>query len=240
MEKILREYLEKDEVIVKFLSNNMVQIITENSTCKKIKNITYSEFVGSMLSASEGNDFAEPVFSPVLPVTKNIGTVQHKFLASGAEIVILVREAGQFDINYFKDVYKNCGIPKLLFGIKIYKNVIQYACVVAVKDYIVSEESKIFCYPFSNAGSFGGHICFGSGNKISQIDVQSIVMIHSMPDMFLSMENNNDGYGQNLSGLEYRPLLESLVDKPFNNDFLKPLKSGYIEFNFKIWSDDLK
>ena len=211
----LREQLPLNDITIKFLSNNTVQVVHEANLGKKTKIITFDEFVASILAAKSDSSIMESVDSPVLPVTKNIGTLQHRKLSNGAEFVILVRDAGQFDINYVGQMFKKCGIPKLIFAIKILNNVIQTVFVVAVKDYVVSEESEIFCYPFSNAAAGNsGRICYGA-NKVSSVDIQSTVMLHSVPDMFLSMENNNDAYGQNLSGLEYRPLLESLKDSTY-------------------------
>ena len=235
----LSEILPLNDITIKFLSNNTVQVLHEGDLGKKTKIITFDEFVSSILAAKDESDVQTSVDTPVLPVTKNIGTLQHRKLSSGSEIIILVRDAGQFDINYFGDMFKNCGIPKLLFAIKKLNNVIQAVFVAAVKDYIVSEESKIFCYPFSNAGyTSSGKICYGA-NRISQIDIQSTVMLHSVPDMFLSMENNNDAYGQNLSGLQYRPLLENLIDKPFNEDWLKPMGESNKGVDYKTWVGSL-
>lgn len=235
--KILENVLEqipKDNITVKFLSNNTVKVLWENNLSTRSKVITFNDFIESISAAKEEVQIIESIDSPLLPVTKNIGTLQHRKLANGSEIVVLVRDPIPCDINYFGTVYKKCGMPKMIFAIKIFKSSIQSVHVITTKDYIVSENSLLYFYPFSNASSVSeGRICFGM-NKISQLDIKSTVMLHSIPDMFLSMENNNDAYGQNLSGLEYRPLLEKIQKKPFNSKWLKPA-----EMDYKTWINKL-
>lgn len=217
-----------DNTVIRFTDENNVTIEINTDKGTEVRYLTFDSFSKAIIAANQQIklESIDVVESPIFTVGDGISTVQTRDYNTGSRTVILVREARPMDITYFDDVYKNVGMPRLLFAIKIYKNVIQTVKVMAVKDFIIKEDTELYEYPFSNVSRGSGNVCFGM-NRISSIDIPSLTALHSIPDMFLSMPNNNDSYGHNLSGLAYRPLLEELVDKPFNNDWLEPAHKSY-------------
>lgn len=217
-----------DNTIIKFTDENNVTIESRTETGTELRYISFNDFAQAILAANNKVKFesAEVIDSPILTVGYGISTVQTRDYSTGSKTIILVREPMPMDILYFDNIYKSVGMPRLLFSIKIYKNIIQSVRVMALKDSIIKEDTQLYEYPFSNVSRVSGNICFGL-NKISSIDIPNLTALHSIPDMFLSMPNNNDNYGHNLSGLSYRPLLEELSYKDFNNDWLEPSNRTY-------------
>lgn len=231
-----------NNVVAEFLANNMVRIKFCTDKGNQIKVIPFIQYAEMILSAkkeveSDEDKENEKIVindTPIFPAFKNIRIIQFREVDNGSNIFIMSREAGQTEITYFDTKFENVGIPKLLFAIKVVNMVIQMVCVVSVKDEIITENTKIYAYPFSNTSSGDGKICFG-GNRISNLPIKNAIDLHSIPDMFLAMPNNDDAYGnKNLSGLEFRPLLENLVGKTFEEQWLKPMNITYKEWFDKI------
>jgi hypothetical protein len=225
-----------ENAIIKFTDENNVTVEFKTENGNEVRYISFNDFAQAILAANQQVKFEaiDVVDSPIFTVGHGISTVQTREYSTGSRTVILVREPMPMDITYFDDVYKNVGIPRLLFGIKIYQNIIQSVRIMAIKDFIIKENTPLYEYPFSNVSRGTGNVCFGM-NRVSSIDVTHLTALHSIPDMFLSMPNNNDNYGHNLSGLDYRPLLERLSDKPFDDNWLEPAKKTY-----KEWFEQMK
>lgn len=213
--------------------DNLIKVKQEENNKTSIKYITFDKLAELIISTKNNKEDTSIYETPLLPANKNTYTIQYKQLSSGAEIYYIVKEKCNIDITYFDTIYKNVGIPKLIFAVKVYEEVIRDVYTVAVKDKVIHEDTALYHYPFSNVSTGNGHICFGS-NKISSIKITSPIMLHSIPDMFLSMPNNNDNYGNNTSNMEYRMLLESLQDKEFNDDYLMCMNKTYKEWFQKI------
>lgn len=230
-----------NNITVEFTDEHMVKITHKADNGKQVRYIEFNEYVKALSSAVKQTDYGdvEVKDSPILPQFKDVSTIMHRELSTGSQYLVLVREPKPFDITYFESKFNKVGIPKLIFGVKIYSNIIQEVYVVAVKDKIITEKTKIFHYPFSNVSGSNGHICFG-GNRISNINVKSLTGLHSVPRMFLAMPNNNDSYGHNKSGLQYRPLLEALEGKKFKEGWLKPLEQGNTQVTYEEWIKNLK
>jgi hypothetical protein len=133
--------------------------------------------------------------------------------------------------------------------VKIFQNVVQGTFISAVTDTVVTPDTLIYKYPFTNVSGIGS-VCYG-GNNISQIDITSLTALHSIPNMFLAMPNTEHHYRTipNISGLEIRPLFEQLKDKPFPENWLAPMhekidydykKDEFIQMTFAKWLEYFK
>lgn len=225
--------LKPNNIVIEIMDNNMVKIKHKGADENTAKRITFKAFAQAIKASEEQRDIAsinvEIESSPLFPVfiLDGVATIQHKKIYPAEyEYFFITRANTPSNIKYYDTVYEKVGMPKLIFCIKMLKNIIQDIYVGAVKDTVITEDTQIYKYPFSNVFS-DTRICFG-GNRISKFDIKNPVMLHSMPDLFLSMENNNDSYGHaNNSGKDYRVLLEELQSNTFNNDWLIPLNKTY-------------
>lgn len=209
---------------VTFTNSNMLKVTFFRDEIVETKYITFEDFVGTVLSAKDSKYEKVQFKTPVLPQN----CVQYIELTSNSYIIVLKREKGNIDMIYSNRVFKQVGIPTLLFAFKLYKNTLNEGYVVAIKDTkFITLDTKLYCYPFSNVYEYSHKICWGS-NKLPTFDEVSYTQ--NIPDMFLSMPNSNHGYGKNLSGLEYRPLLEALEEKEFNEDWLLETNQTYEEW----------
>lgn len=214
-----------EEVLrVTFTNNNMVKVTLFREKVTETKYITFEDFAGAVLSARESVNETVQFKTPILP--KNC--VQYIELSNNSYVIVLKREKGNIDMIYGNRVFKQVGIPTLLFAFKLYQNTLHAGYVVAIKDTkFITRNTKLYHYPFSNVYNFSHSICWGS-NKLPTFD--EVAYTQNIPDMFLSMPNSNHNYGKNLSGLEYRPLLEALEGNSFNEDWLLDASQTYGEW----------
>ena len=193
-------------------------MIERNDNVNTVKYITFNDLCNAVLAARDDSQ-VQSLASPLLP--KNC--IQYIERNNGELAVVMEREAKATDFSYGDKVFKKIGVPKLLFAFRILANTLQEGYVVAVKDNLVSEDTELYHYPFSNVYR-SGSICWG--NKLPTYG--ELRYLQNVPEMFLSMENNNHNYGHiNLSGLEYRPLLEVLEGQKFREDWLKSMEIRY-------------
>lgn len=199
---------------------------------KKI--ITYTDLLDLLVASTETSYSRKEIgiLSPILPGDKKVSTIQMKASqTSDTSWYILLREADPADFEYFGTVYKNVGLPKLIFAIKVAKNTVVSFRIMATTDYFIKPDTVLYSYPFSNV-SGSGYVCTGDNYK--QINIQmnpsDVTAILSIPEMFLAMPNSEHSYGHNKSGLYYRDMLSQLEGKPFNNEWLEPSGFTYQDF----------
>lgn len=227
--------LEKNSPMFQITDNNTVKVYYEKNDGITIKTITADDLV-NILNLSKINvekKGGELEFKTNLLPHFNTRCIQTKKYKDGREYFVLLRENKPVDFEYFGTVYENVGVPTILFAVVLANNILQGFKIAAVKDKVITEDTQIYYYPFSNVSSPTSYACVG-GNRISNIEIKSTSQLHSMPDMFLSMPNSNDSYGHNESGLEYRPLLKKLSNKKFPDKYLKPANMKYSEWFEKI------
>ncbi len=227
--------IEKNNVVVEFKDNNMVVIKYTTSRGITEKYVSFDDYAKAIASSVKVEESSNISFeSPILP-SFDIRTIFHREYSTGAHHILLVREPApaDFTLHSYNSsntkqkviTYKKVGMPRLIFAIKIFENMIQSVKVCAVKAVNITEDTPLFNYPFSNVdgvNKYGsGSICFGS-NKISTMNVKNLSSLHSVPNMFLSMPNNHDKYGHNLTDYRYEDLLELLEGQPFDNEILQP------------------
>lgn len=211
--------------------------ITEDSACKitiedsnGLKSIKYLSFTNtlnllnaSIRESSETHDLAigDTRLSTILPGDNIISTIQIKeFVDSGSTWYILLREGVPANFKYKNKTYKNVAMPKTLFAIKVFNDRCCNIKIAAVKTNRITNNTTIYRYPFSNVFDTR-NVCLGS-NTFSDFDLNGIQNLPMIPEMFLAMTNNNDGYcGSNTSNLNYEELLEVLSESTFDNDILR-------------------
>lgn len=157
----------------------------------------------------------------ILPHFEHIKTLKLVKFTENKYNLYLLRENKPVTMNFANDYFDSVKLPKLVFKISITNLVVTRADVYAIKDKIVSPETKLYRYPLSNVSRSG--ICFGS---IKRPVYQSIQNAFSFPDFFLSTKMNMDYFKQNnKSDLDVRPFLEHLgkLDE-FDNSFLVETK----------------
>lgn len=223
------------------MENKTIRVLSNKFNGSKSKAITFDDFIACIMGAREEMEppKKEEVIitdTPLLPTghdLNTVATIQFRNFSNGAYYVIMVKPAHQVDFVYHDSKFKNVGVPKIVMAVKVTREIIQSAKIVCVKDRIVRPNTKLFNYPYSNVDAKSGNVCFGS-NGINTIKVDNPTVLHNLPDQFFSMINNDHRYGHNLSGLEYRPLLEAQENKPFNEQWLQP--SG---LTYKQWFENL-
>jgi len=203
-----------------------LKIIDENGEIQ-IKYVSIDDITKMITSASlmEKKEEENYIETPLLPQFQDISTIQY-LESENTQVYIIKKDAGNIDMSYFQDKFNNVGFPTLLFKIKISHNSIRSVNLVAVKDTLITKNTELFRYPFSNVFS-DTRVCLGA-NNIAQLDVENTSTIFRIPNLVLTLDNNNDAYrGTNNTGLALRELLEKLQNEKFNNDWLVPTNLTY-------------
>lgn len=213
---------DEENLKVSFTVDNMVKLTFLSEGGNVVKYITFDDFVGAILAAQHKEDkvITENI-TPILPPN----TIQYMELTNGGYIIVIKKDKCNIDIEYGDKIYKKVGIPTLLFAFRMYQDTLQEGYVVSVKDKIINADTPIYFYLFSNVFK-DTHICWG--NKLPTFP--DVLYISNIADMFLSMPNSSHNYGFNSSGLEYRPLLESLEGKIFDESILLSMNMTYSEW----------
>ena len=227
--------------IIEITENNACKITIENSDgLKSIKYLSFTNTLNllnaSMRESAEDNDLTigEIKLSTIFPGDNIISTIQIKELVnSNATWYILLREGVSANFKYKNKVYNNVAMPKTLFAIKVFNDRCCNIKIAAVKTNRITNDTTIYRYPFSNVFDTR-NVCLGS-NTFSDFDLNGIQNLSMIPEMFLAMTNNNDGYGgSNKSDFEYEELLELLSESTFDNNILRE------SYTSKTYNDFIK
>lgn len=215
---------------VNFTTDNVVEIVSEDFSGKKIRKLTFDEFAECILASKgivENQGGLEYNYSGILPNTNGIETLGIKMgEKSDTSIYIMKKTPKNITLEYYEDKFKIKKLPTIIMAVKVAngKAVKGWAC--AVKDKRITNESKVYKFPLANV--FGDtSICWG-GNRITEIEFENNSDIARLPAMFLSMPFNDHNYsGANKSKLPFRKLLEYLTENDFDEDWLIDTKMNY-------------
>lgn len=210
------------ETIIRITPIGEVEVTTVfNDNSRETKVVPFDDMINAIRSSVE-KEADSSVMSPILPYNETYGirTVAYKNYSDGREQVVMFKKAHRCEITYHTQKFDDVGMPNLLFAVTLKDKKVRNAYVVAVKDGTINASTPIYHYPFSNASSGNGNICFGS-NKIYDYEYNELGHVFSLPSMFLAMPNNDHMYGKNNANLSYRKLLEKLTHNDFDNDILK-------------------
>ena len=129
----------------------------------------------------------------------------------------------KIDVNINEDIIEQVGHPKLVFGFTINGNQVVNASVAAVKDEVITADTRLYRYPFSNVHNHMG-MCW-SGYPI----LNEFRNVESFPFLFLTGVRNFDLY-PHTAGLEYRELLQQLAGKEFDDNLLVETEKTFATF----------
>lgn len=217
---------------IEITEDRLCKITTENDLGIKInKYVDFQTVMQLLIAASEENEnlnTSPSIVSDILPGDSLISTIQVKEMpSSNSKWYVLLREQKPVNIKLTTYVskeksektFKNVAMPKTLYAIKVCNNKCVSLRIGCVKNGSINNSTTIYKYPYSNVFDTNS-VCLGANmlNDFLIADLSNIVMI---PEMFLSMPNNNDGYsGSNSSGLKYDELLECFENSTFDEDIL--------------------
>lgn len=165
--------------------------------------------------------------TPIFPSFGDVSTLQYIVHDSETQHIILKKDACKHDFNFHGKIYKKISIPTTIFTFRIYKGLIQAGYVACVKDKVITEDTKIYKYPFGNVYS-DTRICFGA-NSMANHKCDVFQSLHSMPSRFLLMETTS--FGNNKYKIDnYEDLYKSLQTEEFDLDKLIPHNMTYKEY----------
>lgn len=198
--------------------SNLVSILTEKNGRKTEKVITMSDFISSIVSSNSLGDF-EPVASPLY--RKSLGTtlIQSTQFTKNATIYILHREKHQAPMQIYSRFYGDVGYPHLLFAVEVVNDTPVRLYLVAVKDGVITENTKIFKYPYTNVSGKQGNVCLGQNGFEKGIEGDKLFGI---PIQFFSMPNTLHSYtpANNTKRYEFEKMVQILQNKEFDNSLL--------------------
>ncbi|NMA50097.1 MAG: hypothetical protein GX947_10120 [Tissierellia bacterium] len=215
--------------------SNLVSIIKEENGRKKEKIITMDDFISSVISANSMGEF-EPVIGPMFKDIKGTKLIQSKQYAKNSSVYVLHRKKFQAPVQIYNRFHGDVGFPGLLFAIYVVNNRLSKLNLVAVKDEIITEETRIYKYPYTNVSGDRGSVCLG-GNNFDKGILEGD-KLYNVPNQFFSMPNTLHSYSssKNTKGYEFEEMVISLKNKEFDDELLvenKDLK------NYKQWFEDL-
>lgn len=162
--------------------------------------------------------------SPLLP--KNCFIYQE--LLDGAKLVGIEVGAQRFDVQYHRNHFEDVGHPKMLFLFTLRGENALQCRLVCVKDNVLTPETKLYQYPFSNVHK-NTDTCWPDLRKYK---VKSIAHVGTLPFAFMNSANNNHLF----NGVNLGEYYQSLQGKDFDGDSLIPLElslSEWLEVNEK-------
>ncbi len=144
--------------------------------------------------------------------------------ASNKYKALIYVPAQNHDIWLFDEKVEGVAFPALLFGFVISDTVIVTRKVVAVKDFVLTEETELFHYPYSNVYE-DAKACWDGLPNITEAR-----QLATMPELFFGSPDTMHLGARNTSGLGYRELLVANQFKPFPSGILMARKETLHSF----------
>lgn len=206
-----------------------VKIIDKNQDKYKVKYIEVDDLI-DILKASKTiiKTQNELLFrTPILTSFNDVSTINYTVINNNVQYIVLKKDAGPHDFAFNDKIIRQMNLPTLIFTFKIYEGMIMNGYVCCAKDPIITEDSRIYYYPFGNVYS-DSHICFG-GNNMSNHKICDYTQLHSMPSRFLLMPTS-DTYTQKS---KYKMVTNELCEYLTNNKFDKEMLLEYNNLTFE-------
>lgn len=205
-----------EKITVEFLDNSKsVNIIAYEGLRKTEKIIAINDFLISILEATSNTEL-NSFLSPLHSIRKGIELIQSKNFSSNSSIYVLFREKGYAPMPHYNRMYENVGVPNLIFAVKVINNRLSKLYVVATKDKIITNDTKIYRYPFTNVAGNSALVCTGSNTFEPGIEDNDFKLLFDVPNKFFSMPNNQ-GYAE-CRNSKY-PHIEEVFKMLNNNEF---------------------
>jgi len=198
--------------------------LQENGVCHSPKLLEPQEF-RKLLDGNLDSRFSVDI-SPILDQT---GCIRYIKLTRGLErrdVAFFVVEKARFDYNYVGQVFKDVGMPKMLFAFETQGDRLVDSHLYCIKDCIVTDDTVLCWFPFANVSD---SICWGD---FGAVQADQIFKLRGLPYQFISLEHNDHLFGanKNSQGLLQRPLLDSMKERDFDDSLLVSAHMSFLDF----------
>lgn len=204
------------KMTVEFLNDlKAVNIITNDGVKKNEKIVSINDFLISILESTNKNKL-NSFTSPLHEIRKGIDLIQSKSFGSNSTVYILFRKKGYAPMPHYNRMYENVGVPNLIFAVRVVNNRLSQLYTVATKDEVITNDTTIYKYPFTNVNGGTGLVCTGANKFEPGIEDNNYKLLYDVPNKFFSMPNNQ-GY-DNCRSNKYKSV-EEVFRKLNNNEF---------------------
>lgn len=215
---------------------NSVTITTEVKGVKKIKEVSLSDFIDTLLQSTNHQklntfDIKKEWFF-IEEKRFGLKMIHRVQLSENSFLYVIAKEKSFMPMKLAKEFH--VGIPNLIFIIKVVNNRFSCMFVRACKEF--GYNAPMFAYPFSNVSTSNGRVCIGSNNLSEYNFDNNPKAAFSILKMFFSMPNNMDAYSKrnNSKGLAYGEMLDYLNNKEFDDSLLVESQETYESWLNKI------
>lgn len=210
--------------------SNIATVYTVVDGRKQRKDVKIDDLIKSLIaSVNKGNETLYE--SPLFEEAKGTRLIQSKTTGKKS-LYVIHKKKHRTSMSLYERFYEDVGVPGLLFAAHSVNDKLVSLDVVAVKDEVISEDTKIYVYPFTNVTSKIGRACLGS-NTLNKGLINKKTL-YDVPDQFMSMPNTIDAFSptNNSKGYILQELLKELTNKDFDNKLLVENKTIC---NYKEW-----
>lgn len=137
---------------------------------------------------------------------------------------LLLLPAHNRDTWLFDSRIEGVAFPTLMFGFVVKGEVVHEKYVVAIKDDLVTDNTPVYHYPYSNVYN-DARACWSDLPRIAEPR-----QLGTLPELFFASPDTLHLGAKNSSGLEYRELLEKYRGQRFPREFLIPRNETVIQF----------
>lgn len=195
-----------DEITVRIMPlQEKVMVEERKRDVTSVKSISLDDLVDCFQGSVRDSKYVSSGFLPANCLSCSI--------SNDIKTVVVWHPTQRVDFTYYKTVYENFPLPRLVFGFDIDSNgrVRGYRMAV-VKDEKPHPDTPLYQYPFSNVYA-NGAICVGAANSLPVY--KNLWALASLPHHILSLPNNDHNFDRanNRLKLGYRELLDHLRDK---------------------------
>lgn len=148
--------------------------------------------------------------------------------------IALLYPAKKRGIKYFNDTYF-VPYPNVLYIYEVRKGYVQTKSCFAVKDKVITPETKLYRFPFGNVTGDTGGMCYGN---IKLPKLKEMNDITKVVDLFLSGDVNNDLWHGNISQKKWKQfeLFQHIENKKtFPGNLLVEVSGGYANTFGKVF-----
>lgn len=202
---------------------DVIKLETVENGIHACKQISYD----TMIDSIRGSLQQDVVHSGLLPT----GCISYQEGTQGVYFISILHGERYADVDYMGTIYPHFPLPRLVFKFEHLKgHRIRQCWMGAVGEGMLTPDSPMYVYPFSNVNGF--RLC--TGNNVLP-KCEQLYTLGSVPYYILGMPNNNDYFHleNNKAGLQQRDLMELLKDKDpdyYYSNILLPKRETLVDF----------
>lgn len=214
---------------------NLAVVLSEYNGRKTEKVITMEDLISSLSSATRLGKY-ESVISPLFKEINGVKLIQSKSYGQKSTIYILQVKKRKAPTQIFSRFYGDVGYPHLLFAIDVVNDKLSKLKLVAVKDEIITEDTILYKYPYTNVSGDKGNVCLG--NNDFEKGITKGDKLFDIPNQFFSMPNTLHSFNvaNNSMRYQFEEMLAIFKDKDFDDDLL--VENERL-LSYKEWIGDL-